>query len=152
MINFLRLRGVASITWIDFSDFSGKFLIKFIIDSAKLRSESRINFRKTCGKFVGDFSTNFCAKFFVDILSISAVILPSRALFFSISAVRLTLISDIRAESSFYYHVKGGHWKFVSDDINQKKCAKKNRRCKVFKDRPQGVVLQDECRHNFEVK
>ena len=35
----------------------------------------------------------------------------------------------------------------VFDDINQETGAKKNRSCKVFKDMPQGVVLQDECRH-----
>src|SRR6266542_7128027 len=55
-------------------DDTGKFIIKIIIDSAELCSKSRINFRKTCGKFIGDFSINFHGKFTEDVFNFQCII------------------------------------------------------------------------------
>ena len=71
---FLRFYGVASITCLKISNFCGEFIIKIIIDSAEFRSESSINFRKTCGKFIGDFSINFRGKFTEDVFDFRCII------------------------------------------------------------------------------
>ena len=62
----------------DFFDFSGKFIIKIIIDSAELRSKSRIKFSKTCEKFVGGFNINFRGKIAEDVFDFRCIIFCSK--------------------------------------------------------------------------
>jgi len=96
----------------------------------QLRNERSVNFGKTRGRFIGNFGVNFCAKPFVDISMDSLV--------------RLTLIFDITCRE-----VIG---ELVSDDINQETCAKKDKRCEVFKDMPQQCHSPQGTRRCFASK